>query len=323
LISIKLPLAYVITLRQLRYFEAVARHLHFGRAADECGVSQPALSQQIREMESLLGLPLIERGARRIALTAKGEEIARRGLRILGDVRDLTDFARHGGAVLSGTLKLGVIPSVAPYLLPNVLPRVQAAYPALELHLRETRTDQLVDELLQGHLDLVLMALPASEPGLESRRLFVDRFLLASRAGGDGHETRLATPDQIEPDRLLLLEEGHCLRDQALRYCGIGRSERMNGFGAASLATIMQMVANGYGVTLLPEICVGVEARDPRIELTRFAEPEPSRDIGLVWRSSSPRQPDFDAFGSLLVEALGERAASLAGKLGPEGIRAS
>jgi LysR family transcriptional regulator, hydrogen peroxide-inducible genes activator len=295
----------MITLRQLRYFEAVARHLHFGRAADECGVSQPALSQQIREMEAILGLPLIERGARRVALTAKGAEIARRGLRILGDVRDLTDFARHGGDVLSGSLKLGVIPSVAPYLLPRVLPDLQERYPTLELQLRETRTDQLVDELLQGHLDLLLMALPAGHGGLENRKLFKDRFLLASKAGGAEALSHLVTPDLIEPERLLLLEDGHCLRDQALRYCGIARSDRMSGFGAASLSTIMQMVANGYGVTLLPEICVDIEARDERIALTRFAEPEPSRDIGLVWRTASPRRHDFEAFGALLLEAIG------------------
>ncbi len=301
----------MITLRQLRYFEAVARHLHFGRAADECGISQPALSQQIREMEAILGLPLVERGARRVALTAKGTEIARRGLKILGDVRDLTDFARHGASVLSGMLKLGVIPSVAPYVLPRVLPRVQQTYPTLELQLRETRTDQLVDELLQGQLDLVLMALPTGEPGLDSRKLFEDRFLLASRAGAAVDETRLATPDQIEPERLLLLEDGHCLRDQALRYCGIARTERMNGFGAASLSTIMQMVANGYGVTLLPEMCAEVEARDARIALTRFAAPEPSREIGLVWRSSSPRRHDFDAFGDMLVAAIGETRSAL------------
>lgn len=302
----------MITLRQLRYFEAVARHLHFGRAADECGVSQPALSQQIREMEAILGVALIERGARRISLTAQGEEVAHRGLKILGDLRDLTDFTRHGTAVLSGPLKLGAIPSVAPYLLPHALPLVQQRYPALELQLRETRTEQLVDELLQGHLDLVLMALPASEPGLESRRLFRDRFLLAARAGSPEAEGRLANADDIAPERLLLLEEGHCLRDQALRYCGVARSDRLAGFGATSLSTIMQMVANGYGVTLLPEICAGIEARDERIALTRFAEPEPFRDIGLVWRSSSPRRRDFDALAELLAPA-GEAPTRLAG----------
>ncbi|MBN9000026.1 MAG: hydrogen peroxide-inducible genes activator [Rhizobiales bacterium] len=299
----------MITLRQLRYFESVARHLHFGRAADECGISQPALSQQIREMEAVLGVRLIERGSRRIALTAKGEEIARRGLRILGDMRDLVDFARHDGAVLSGPLKLGVIPSVAPYLLPRALPQVHAAYPALDLRLRETWTQQLVEELLEGRLDLVLMALPVTEAGLESRKLFEDRFLLAARAGSPEADGSLASADAIAPDRLPLLEEGHCLRDQALRYCRIARSERLAGFGASSLATIMQMVANGYGVTLLPELCAEIEARDDRIALTPFAEPQPFRDIGLVWRASSARRHDFDALASLLVSTVSGRAA--------------
>ncbi|HWJ74389.1 MAG TPA: LysR substrate-binding domain-containing protein [Kaistia sp.] len=294
----------MITLRQLRYFDALARHLHFGRAADECGISQPALSQQIQEMEATLSLPLIERGARRLALTPKGEEIARRATRILGDVRDLTDFASQGGDVLSGTLKLGVIPSVAPYVLPKVLPLVHEAYPGLELHLRETRTDQLKQELVQGRLDVLLMALPSGDANLESRPLFVDRFLLARRAGADDDAAAPASPDAIPPDRLLLLEEGHCLRDQALTYCGIQKSELQASFGSASLATIMQMVANGYGVTLLPEICVDVEARDRRIALSRFAEPEPQREIGLVWRRSSPRRSDFEALGDLVLAAM-------------------
>lgn len=291
----------MITLRQLRYFESLARHLHFGRAADECGVSQPALSQQIREMEETLGIALIERGPRRIALTDRGAEIARRGVRILGDMRDLTDFARHGSEILSGPLRLGVIPSVAPYLLPQALPRLQHDYPALQLRLRETRTGQLVDELMQGQLDVVLMALPVTEPGLESRRLFEDRFLLAAGRGSSEALAGPATAGDIAPERLLLLEEGHCLRDQALRYCRIAQTERLAGFGATSLATIMQMVANNYGVTLLPELCIAVEARDERVALIRFAEPQPSRQIGLVWRSASPRRRDFEALADILV----------------------
>ena len=300
----------MITLKQLRYFETLARQLHFGRAAAECGISQPALSQQIQEMEAILGLALVERGARRVALTPKGEEVARRATRILGDVRDLSDFARHGGGVLSGVLKLGVIPSVAPYLLPKLLPLVQDAYPALDLQLRETRTDQLKQELMQGRLDALVMALPTGEAPLDSRPLFVDRFLLASCVGpGDAGEA-LASPEAIPPDRLLLLEEGHCLRDQALTYCRLQKSELQASFGSASLATIMQMVANGYGVTLLPEICVDVEARDPRIALSRFAAPEPRREIGIVWRRSSPRRGDFEALGDLVVEAMAARPAA-------------
>jgi LysR family hydrogen peroxide-inducible transcriptional activator len=262
-------------------------------------------------MESLLGLVLIERHARRVTLTPKGADVARRAARILGEVRDLADFARHGGALLTGPLRLGVIPSVAPYLLPKVLPLVQSAYPGLELQIRETRTDQLIDELARGRLDAVLMALPAADPALEALPLFVDRFLLAAQAGSPAQKP--ATPESIPPERLLLLEEGHCLRDQALTYCRIARSDKMAGFGSASLATIMQMVANGYGVTLLPEMCVDVEARDPRIALSRFAAPEPHRVIGLVWRRSSPRRADFEAFGRLAMQAIG-------GRTGPDGV---
>jgi LysR family hydrogen peroxide-inducible transcriptional activator len=297
----------VITLRQLRYFEAVTRHLHFGRAADECAVTQPALSQQIQDLEATLGVALLERGTRRITVTPKGEEIARRAMRILGEVRDLTDYALHGGGALTGPLRLGVIPSIAPYLLPKALPLVQSTYPRLELNLRETQTNALVDELAQGKLDVVLMALPARDQGFDSMPLFVDRFLLATRA--DAKSPTFASPDTIPPDRLLLLEEGHCLRDQALTYCRIPRSEKMSGFGAASLSTIMQMVANGYGVTLLPEMCVPIEARDERIALSRFSAPEPEREIGLVWRRSSPRRADFEALGHLLVAAAGTDAA--------------
>ncbi|WP_018183548.1 hydrogen peroxide-inducible genes activator [Kaistia granuli] len=295
----------MITLRQLRYFEAVTRHLHFGRAADECSVTQPALSQQIQDLEATLGVALIERGSRRIAVTPKGEEIARRAVRILGEIRDLTDYALHGGAALTGPLRLGVIPSIAPYLLPKALPLVQSTYPKLELHLRETQTNALVDELAQGKLDVVLMALPARDAGFESLPLFVDRFLLATKADENADAKIFASPDKIPPDRLLLLEEGHCLRDQALTYCRIPRSEKMSGFGAASLSTIMQMVANGYGVTLLPEMCVAIEARDERIALSRFSAPEPEREIGLVWRRSSPRRADFEALGRLLMTAAG------------------
>jgi len=191
-----------------------------------------------------------------------------------------------------------------------VLPVVHQDYPALELQLRETRTDQLLRDLIEGRLDVLLMALPVTDPGLESRPLFVDRFLLARRADGESAPRRLAGPEAVPPDRLLLLEEGHCLRDQALTYCRLQKSELQNSFGAASLATIMQMVANGYGVTLLPEICVDIEARDQRIALSRFADPEPKREIGLVWRRSTPRRADFDAFGDLVLRSIGPPATA-------------
>ncbi|HUI94595.1 MAG TPA: hydrogen peroxide-inducible genes activator [Xanthobacteraceae bacterium] len=295
----------MITLRQLRYLQALAQHRHFGRAAEACAVTQPALSMQIRDLEMELDVELVERRAGTVALTEIGLEVARRGERVLAATRDLVDFARHRSRILSGGLKLGVIPSLAPYVLPKVLPVLQARYPELRIELRETQTRVLVEELMNGDLDLILLALPIQESEVETIRLFEDRFLLAVPAGDPLPESARVTPLQIDRTRLILLEEGHCLRDQALAYCGGARGESSLGLGATSLATVMQMVANGYGVTLVPEVAIDVEVRDERVKLLRFAAPEPGRTVGLGWRRTSPRKVDFIALGQLLVEALG------------------
>jgi LysR family transcriptional regulator, hydrogen peroxide-inducible genes activator len=231
--------------------------------------------------------------------------VARRGERVLAATRDLVDFARHRGRILSGGLKLGVIPSLAPYVLPKVLPVLQARYPDLRIELRETQTRMLVEELMGGNLDLILLALPIQEAEVETIRLFEDSFLLAVPAADPLPEAARVTAAQIDRDRLILLEEGHCLRDQALAYCGSTRPDAPMGLGATSLATVMQMVANGYGVTLVPEVAIDVEVRDERVKLLRFAAPEPGRTVGLGWRRTSPRKVDFVALGQLVVEALG------------------
>ena len=294
----------VVTLRQLRYFDAVARLRHFGRAAEAVAISQPALSMQIRELEEQLGVQLIERGPRGISLTTEGREVASRAEAILASVRDLTDYARQRDAPLTGALRLGVIPSIAPYLLPRALPVLRARYPELQLQLRETQTQYLLEELQRGDVDVLLLALPVEAPEIETMGLFDDRFLLAipadQPAGADGK----VTPDMLAPDRLLLLEEGHCLRDQALSYCQMVGSDTLNTFGATSLSTIMQLVANGNGITLLPEMSANLEVRDDRVALLRFPEPEPSREIGLAWRRSAARKRDFRALGELLIEAM-------------------
>jgi len=295
----------MITLRQLRYLEALARHRHFGRAAEACAVTQPALSMQIRELEQELEAELVERRAGTVALTEIGLEVARRGERVLAATRDLIDFARHRGRILSGGLKLGVIPSLAPYVLPKVLPILQERYPELRIELRETQTRTLVDELLGGDLDLILLALPIGDAEIETVGLFEDPFLLAVPAHDPLPETARVTAAQIDRTRLILLEEGHCLRDQALAYCGGARRESALGLGATSLATVMQMVANGYGVTLVPEVALDVEVRDERVKLLRFAAPEPGRTVGLGWRRTSPRKVDFVTLGQLVIEALG------------------
>jgi LysR family hydrogen peroxide-inducible transcriptional activator len=292
-----------VTFKQLRYFDALARELHFGRAADSCSVTQPALSMQIHEMEQNLGLALVERTRSGVQLTTKGHEIAARCARILGDVRDLVAYAQHANSILAGSLRLGVIPSVAPYLLPPLLPLLRDAYPDLELHVRETQTQLLTDELLEGKLDVLLLALPLKHPDLTNRALFEDKFLLAAPKNRKLSGRVRATKELIEHERLLLLEEGHCLRDQALTYCSLQQVDAVNTFGASSLATIVEMVSAGYGITLLPELAIGVEERGRDITLVRFVEPEPSRTIGLVWRSTSPRTEDFEELGRLVSKA--------------------
>lgn len=293
----------MISLKQLRYFDAVARFGHFGRAADHCAVTQPALSMQIQDLERELGLKLVERRRGGIRLTGQGREIARRAAQILAGVRDLKDHAQHLAEGLSGTLQLGVIPSVAPYLLPRFLPKLRETYPSLDVRIRETQTAQLTRELLEGELDLLIVALPVEQPDIETIRLFEDRFLLALPASRRIDSRVRATPDILKGDRLLLLEEGHCLRDQALTFCDLRQVETIDTFGASSLTTLVQMVANGLGLTLLPEICLDVEAERAALNIMRFAEPEPSRTLGLAWRATSPRKADFVALGQIIAEA--------------------
>jgi len=299
----------MITLRQIRYLSALAEHRHFGRAAEACAVSQPALSMQIRDLERFLGVELVERRPGEVALTDVGLEVARRGDRVLAASRDLVDFAQHRRKVLTGRLALGVIPTVAPYVLPKILPALQHRYPDCRIELRETQTRVLVDELARGTLDVVLLALPVPEAEIETLPLFNDPFLLAVPAGDPRCGRAPLNAADVEHDRLILLEEGHCLRDQALAYCADARHTPM-GLGATSLTTVMQMVANGYGVTLLPKIAAEVEVRDARIGLVPFAAPEPGRMIGLGWRPTSPRKADFFAFGRLIAETLGVEPAS-------------
>lgn len=293
----------MITLRQLRYLSSLARHRHFGRAADDCAVTQPALSMQVRELEREIGTELVERRPGEIALTETGVEVARRAERILAATRDLVDYARHRD-VLTGHLRLGIIPTLAPYVLPRLLPRLQSRYPLLRMEVRETQTKALLEELAGGDLDTVMLALPADGADVETLPLFEDRFLLAVPASDPRPANRRVAASDVEQQRLILLEEGHCLRDQALAFCRPPRGDLPASLGATSLATVMQMVANGYGVTLLPEIAAGVEVRDSRVRLLRFAEPQPARSVGLAWRRTSPRKRDFAALGEIVTEAL-------------------
>jgi LysR family hydrogen peroxide-inducible transcriptional activator len=236
-------------------------------------------------------------------LTEAGAEVAQRAYSILSATRDLVDCVRYSGSLLSGTLRLGVIPTLAPYVLPLLLPELHRAYPDLCLDLLETQTKALVSELGQGTLDVLLLALPLENTEFETVVLFNDRFLLAVPADDPLPERSRVRPSDVKARRLVLLEEGHCLRDQALVYCG-DRDTTHTKLGATSLATVLQMVASGYGVTLLPEVAVDVEVRDERVKLLRFIEPQPRRQIGLAWRSTSPRKADFLELGQILLRTL-------------------
>lgn len=293
----------MFTLKQLRYFAALARHRHFGKAAQECHVSQPALSLQIQELEAFLGVQLVERRRNAVALTEAGRDIAERASRILMEAKDLLDHARQRPAILSGRLELGVIPSIAPYLLPATLPHLHEHHPALELRLRETQTANLLDDLAEGRLDIALLSLPVEQGGIETLHLFDDEFVLAMPAHANGEAVALTPEAALSGENLLLLEEGHCLRDQALSFCRSTANGPRRRYGASSLSTIMQMVANGFGATLLPAMALPIELRpDMPVLLHHFPAPAPSRSIGLAWRRTSPRKPDFLALGAILAE---------------------
>jgi len=301
----------MLTLRQLRYLDALARHRTFGRAAQQCAVTQPALSMQIRELEHELGAELVTRRQGVTVLTDAGAEVARRASSILGATRDLADCVRHNGPLLSGTLRLGVIPTLAPYVLPLLLPELHRNYPDLRLDLLETRTKALVSELAQGELDVLLLALPIEKTELETIVLFSDRFLLAVPADDPLPERGRVSTHDVNSRHLVLLEEGHCLRDQTLVYCGERDSAHAR-LRATSLTTVLQMVASGYGVTLLPEVAIDVEVRDERVKLLRFVEPQPRRSIGLAWRPTSSRKADFLELGQILLKTLNASSRMLA-----------
>ena len=274
-----------VTLRQLRYFDALARHAHFGRAADACAISQPALSMQIKEMEQALGGPLLERNARQIALTRLGEELVERVRDILRSVDELGDFARASRDRLAGRLRIGMIPTIAPYLLPRIIGNLTRMHPELDIQVREALTPKLIQELSEGRLDTAIVALPVSEASLTEVALFSENFLLVRPRKDEG--TPVPSREMLREMRLLLLEEGHCFRAQALSFCKMHSSPREL-LDANSLSTLVQMVSAGVGVTLIPEMAVPVETRSAAVSVARFRNPQPSRTIGMVWRKTSP-----------------------------------
>jgi LysR family hydrogen peroxide-inducible transcriptional activator len=275
-----------VTFKQLRYFEALAQHRHFGRAAEACAISQPAMSVQIRELEETLGTRLFERGARQVALTDLGQEFALRVRDILRSVDELADFARSSQERPVGRLRIGVIPTIGPYLLPTIVANLTQLHPGLDIHVRETLTQRLIEELAEGRLDTAIVALPVSEPTLTEVALLNEEFVLVRPGADEGKP--VPGPEALSQMKLLLLEEGHCFRDQAISFCKMPSARPRELLDGSSLSTLVQMVGAGIGVTLIPEMAVPVETRSAAVAIARFEGTPPSRTIGMIWRKTSP-----------------------------------
>ena len=278
-----------MTLRDLEYLVALAETRHFGRAAERCHVSQPTLSAQIRKLEDSLGVALVERRPRKVALTAAGEAVVERARRMLRDAEDIQALGRASQDPLAGQLRVGFIPTLGPYLLPRVAPRIARALPKLQLMLYEYQTAALVERTVRGEIDLAILALPADTKGLVTRSLFAEAFLVAMPEHHRLTAKKRVKASDLSGQKLLLLEEGHCLRDQALEVCARVGTEEQD-FRATSLETLRQMVAAGLGLTLLPRLAAAGPFASARGLVVRpFAPPSPNRVIGAAWRRSSSR----------------------------------
>jgi LysR family transcriptional regulator, hydrogen peroxide-inducible genes activator len=292
-----------LKLKDLRYLVAVADQRHFGRAAARCFVSQPTLSAQLKKLEQSLGVQLIERAPNNVCLTPAGEEIVARARRILEASDEVVTLARSQRDPLAGRLAVALLPTIGPYLLPRVLPAIRKRLPRLELRLYEYQTAPMLEKLHAGELDIGILALPVELAGLEARELYREPFLVAlpERHPLASHETvRLA---ELKGEKLLLLEDGHCLRDQALEVCSRVGVREPQDFRATSLETLRQMVATGAGVTLLPELAGRGAYRNARgVALRPFAKPAPARHVGALWRKSTARRAAIDALADVIAE---------------------
>jgi LysR family transcriptional regulator, hydrogen peroxide-inducible genes activator len=296
------PAAHLPTVKQLRYFVALAEHKHFGRAAARCFVSQSAFSIAIQELEALLGANLVDRTNRRVTITSSGREIAALAKLCLQDLTALVEHARGGGRPLQGTLQLGIIPTIAPFLLPRVLPKLRRSFPSLKLFLHEDQTESLHRQLLEGALDVALLALPYDLPGVEQMPLFDDRFKLAARTS-----TKLVDPAHYRFNRLnegsvLLLREGHCMREHAIEACKLRDTRKTSAVSASSLLTLIEMVDADLGITFLPEMADGSALLQNTQVKTYPLGDKSYRTIALIWRRGSARADEFRALGKFIAE---------------------
>ena len=291
------------SLRQLQYAVAIADTLSFRRAAERCRVAQPSLSAQVGELEGALGVRLFERDRRRVLVTTAGHELVARARVVLREAEDLVEHARRAGDPLAGTLRLGVIPTISPYLLPRLTAAFRAAFPRLTTLWTEDRTETLVRSLDAGALDAALLALEADIGDVEHETIGVDPFVLATPLKHAlGARTTPARPAELRDADVLLLDDGHCFRDQALAYCATAKAHELE-FRATSLSTLAQMVAGGAGVTLLPTLAVPTEAKRAALRIRAFAAPAPKRTIAFVWRRRSPLGPALRALAATARKA--------------------
>jgi LysR family hydrogen peroxide-inducible transcriptional activator len=297
---------YLPTLKQLQYLVALNDAGHFGRAADACFVSQSTLSAGLRELETLIGVTLVERTRRVVRFTPLGQQIAAKARRVLREAEELADMARAAGKPLSGELRMGVIPTIAPFLLPGLLPRLRAGYPDLKLYLREETSQAACDNLQRGQLDCVLLALPFACGEVEAAALFDDRLYVAFGPGTAADLPDVVTASAIDQDKLLLLEDGHCLKDHALSACNRPELRAEAAMMGTSLHTLVQMVDNGLGLTFVPQIAIEAGILDgTRVEARPLSSEHNFRRIALIWRRSSPREEEFQLLAETLRQIVG------------------
>jgi len=290
------------TLKQLQYFIALTETEHFGRAADRCFVSQSAFSNAIQELETSLGTQLVDRTNRNVTITATGQEVAVQARLVIRDVDSLVEIARGRSEPLTGQLRLGVIPTIAPFVLPEALPRLRKRFPELELLLAEDQTERIYRRLMDGELDLLLLALPWQMQGVEEMPLFKDEFCLACKEGTDRVDPENYRYNRLDSDSILLLEDGHCLREHALAACRLRDTQKVRRFGASSLLTLIEMVDADLGITFLPEMARdSALLRNTSVKLWPLGE-RSYRTIGLVWRKGSRRADEFRLLGDFLRE---------------------
>ena len=288
-----------MTLTELRYIVAVARERHFGHAAETCFVSQPTLSVAVKKLEEELGVQLFERGPGEVTVTPAGQKIVEQAQRVLEEASRIKDLAAAGRDPLAGPLRLGAIYTIGPYLLPKLIPILRKSAPAMQLHIQENFTHRLAEALKSGEVDVILIALPFDESGIETRALYDEPFFVAVPKGHPWEGRKRITSDELTRESLLLLGEGHCFRDQVLEFCHTARARAIEG---GSLETIRQMVASGVGVTVLPATSVSANSTPgDLIRILPFARPVPTRRVGLAWRRSFPRPEAIEALRKAII----------------------